>query len=457
MTLFQKHGIYTVLATFIFSAGLMSGCASLTNSTHSSSLTSTSSSTTPHAQTALLRKLASSSRPLVIVYDGPGSCPGAGLLGCTGAAEYAAQQSGFDVKRVGPSALISTSTESDYHAIFDHVVAWVQPGGGSRTFLTTATPELKAAIVRFVHDGGGYVGFCAGAFSATAVDGALTLKGLGIFPGKTYPYPSENVDMVFDQITNHFNPDAYYNHIYPVNWAGKKRYLYFEEGAKLLLNASELAGVEVMATLPTGEAISARTKFGNGRVYITGMHPEASTAWRTHPDLLDTDGLDYDLVQNMLRWAAGMSTTEQPVTASASVEAPVVRDGRYVGTIAHYQTTSHPRNSTRLTQLGTTELKATSYDPASDQYTIQITHTSESGNVQTSTGALMTPEFDAFTSGTLLSQCTNLYGSLNGTHCDYEGSNSTLKMGSVPFGVVQTGSVLNNGTVFTTTYMPNPL
>jgi hypothetical protein len=172
---------------------------------------------------------AEAAKPLALVYDGPGSCP-AVEGDCTAAASKAAMAAGYAVKTVGPTALTAQSTDADYQAIFANAAVWVQPGGSSKTFLTTVSPEMVAAIQRFVKAGNGYVGFCAGAFSSTQYDGDLDLKGLGIFPGKTHPYPNETMNLFFDEIASHFNPDAYYNQILEVTWNGKKRQLYFEGG-----------------------------------------------------------------------------------------------------------------------------------------------------------------------------------------------------------------------------------
>jgi glutamine amidotransferase-like uncharacterized protein len=238
-------------------------------------------------------------KPLALVYDGPGSCP-ISEGDCTGAAQKAVEAAGFRVNRVGPQALTSSSTEADYQKLFNSASVWVQPGGHSSVFLSTVTPELVAGIQRFVKSGKAYVGFCAGAFSATEFDGNLTIKGLDLIPGKTYPYPNDTIDEFFDGIVSHYNPDALYNQILEVTWNGKKRELYFEEGAYLDFSGVPPGQVEVTATLRTGQAISARASYGAGRVYITGSHPEAPSSWKS--GLVDSDGSDFDLVKEMLEW-----------------------------------------------------------------------------------------------------------------------------------------------------------
>jgi hypothetical protein len=47
-----------------------------------------------------------------------------------------------------------------------------------------------------------------------------------------------------------------------------------------------------------------RASYGEGRVSVSGVHPEAPQWWRDYYKLQDSDGLDYDLAVGMIRWAA---------------------------------------------------------------------------------------------------------------------------------------------------------
>lgn len=252
----------------------------------------------------LIATSAQAAKPIALVYEGAGSCTGS-EGDCSGAAQVAAEFSGYQVVRVGPSALTATSTEADYKKVFGQAAVWVQPGGHSRKFLVTITPETKAGLQRFLKEGGGYVGFCAGAFSATEYDADLDLKGLNIFPGKTAAYPNETIDTFFDEVVSHFNENAYYNQILELVWNGKKRQVYFEEGASIDFTGVPANQVEVTARLKSGLPISARAAYGLGRVYITGAHPEAPKDWLGA--LVDSDGPDYDLVKEMMDWASNLS------------------------------------------------------------------------------------------------------------------------------------------------------
>ncbi|HUT36327.1 MAG TPA: succinylglutamate desuccinylase/aspartoacylase family protein [Planctomycetota bacterium] len=63
------------------------------------------------------------------------------------------------VERVGPPEILAGALEQ-----FDVLVI---PGGGASRQATAITPEGREAIRKFVADGGGYVGVCAGAYLAT--------------------------------------------------------------------------------------------------------------------------------------------------------------------------------------------------------------------------------------------------------------------------------------------------
>ena len=240
------------------------------------------------------------SKPLALVYEGPGSCS-VEDGDCTGAAAHVADMAGFEVKKVGPSALKAESSEKDYREIFSRASVWIQPGGTSQDFLKIITPQMKQGIHRFVKEGGGYVGFCAGAFASTKYDGTLKLEGLDVFPGETHAYPNEWVLEFYDNIYKFFFKDSVYNKILPITWLGKKRYVYWEEGPYLRNLPSS---VEVVATYENDKVAAARTTFGLGRVFVTGLHPEAPQDWREHPTLDDKDGLDFDLAVDMIHWAA---------------------------------------------------------------------------------------------------------------------------------------------------------
>jgi glutamine amidotransferase-like uncharacterized protein len=217
-----------------------------------------------------------------LIYNGPGACSD----GCYQAAFQVALEAGLDPVYVGESALTSASTEAEAQALFKDAAVWVQPGGKSKIEMTSITSTLKAAIQSFVKAGGGYVGFCAGAFSSTKYVGTTHTLGFGFMPGKTVVYPSKTQAQIV-----------------PLTWEGKLRQVYWEGGPSI--NSIPDGKAEIIAKYPNGTVAAARSLYGAGKVFVTGAHPEAPQDWRDYYHLNDTDGLDHDLAVEMINWVTG--------------------------------------------------------------------------------------------------------------------------------------------------------
>lgn len=207
-----------------------------------------------------------------LVYKGAGSCE----EDCSESSAAIAKLAGFEPIFVGP-------TETD-PAIFEGAAIWIQPGGVSSTAAKAMDPLLKDNIRAFIAKGGGYVGFCAGAFLSTAIIGSTKNEGLGIMPGRTVLYESKEPALTLD-----------------VSWEGHSRHLYWEGGPFFKFEKAD--PVEITATYADGTVASARSTYGKGRVYVTGPHPEAPQYWRDYFKLTDPDGLDDDLAVDMILWA----------------------------------------------------------------------------------------------------------------------------------------------------------
>jgi glutamine amidotransferase-like uncharacterized protein len=216
-----------------------------------------------------------------LIYNGPGACTD----GCYDAAFQVALEAGYDPVFIGEKALDIQSTSADVKTLFQNAAVWIQPGGKSKTQMTSITETLKNAIDDFVKLGGGYVGFCAGAFSSTGVVGTTNTLGFGFMPGNTIVYPSNNEAEII-----------------PLQWEGKTRQVYWEGGP--YLTAIPKGAAELIATYPNGKVAAARSRYGKGRAFVTGLHPEAPQDWRDYYHLTDTDGLDHDLAIEMINWAS---------------------------------------------------------------------------------------------------------------------------------------------------------
>lgn len=242
-------------------------------------------------------ELTGKGKPLALIYKGPGSCSladddaGESGYGCSEAAADVAKAAGFDYRFVGPKDLPENATSAQVQAFFKGARLWVQPGGIAQRALYSMTYKLRKELVNFISSGGGYVGFCAGAFIATSYIGNSGDPGLGIFPGRTmgYSYSSENGNVGYS--------------FEKMKWDGAPRSIFFEGGPYLYGYGKK---AEATAVFDTGYTSAARASYGVGRVYITGGHPEAPAIWSEEDDLHDPDGNDYEIGARMYRWAASL-------------------------------------------------------------------------------------------------------------------------------------------------------
>ncbi len=225
---------------------------------------------------------ASAREGLVLIYSGAGSCTD----GCAEAAAEIPARMGFRIQYVKP--------EEIKPELLKTAKVWMQPGGDAIVAAKAMGPEGLSAIREFVRAGGGYVGFCAGAFlSDKTVDNSDVTPGLGILPIGTFDYPLDS-----------HNGDGAMTWI---NWGGRPRHLFFNGGGSFYLNKSigQISPeVKVLATfVADGLPATIETTFGKGRVVVSGAHPEATYAWKSEGGLVDEDGPDFDLAIDMVRKA----------------------------------------------------------------------------------------------------------------------------------------------------------
>ena len=211
-----------------------------------------------------------------IIYDGTGAC----AEGCAHAAAAMATRNGLI------PVFVNEHTSTD--GLFNQVAVWIQPGGYSSNVVTSVSAPYIAALQKFVREGGAYIGFCAGAFAATRYSGDVDYLGFNLMPGETSLYWNQG-QMVA---------------ILPIQWGGKTRHVYFEGGPYLDHLGSN---AEVVATYPNGQVAAARVHYGRGRVFLAGFHPEAPNWWREAYGLVDPDGEDFTLVDEMIAWVTQKS------------------------------------------------------------------------------------------------------------------------------------------------------
>lgn len=171
---------------------------------------------------------------------------------------------GHTVDRVNAAMIIDGALEAGYSIL-------VMPGGRASWYKLDLEGEGSAAIRRFVTDGGGFIGICAGAFFAadrilwygTEIDYPLDLVAgyaIGPLPELAPPGTSSMVSVrlaashpVIDLSGVSGSVDAYYY-----------------DGPRF-----ELPFASVFAWYEATDAPAAATaQYGNGRVAVTGFHPE---------------------------------------------------------------------------------------------------------------------------------------------------------------------------------------
>lgn len=234
---------------------------------------------------ATINPFQGSAKPLALVYKGKGAC-----FGCELGAAKTALRAGFNVLYVDEKLTDFT--------VFDQATVWLQPGGVSKTAALAMGEPYLQKIRDFVANGGGYVGFCAGAFLSTEMIGATSTKGLGIVPGKTRVLFSGKED----------KPK-----LLSMTWFGQeKRITYFNGGPYINLEGVNDPNLKVISTYDNMENNIAgiTTRFGKGKVAITGAHPEHLGILKLIHFRFDPDGIDRDLATRMVEWTVNEDALE---------------------------------------------------------------------------------------------------------------------------------------------------
>ncbi len=219
----------------------------------------------------------SGAHPVALVYRGPAGCDG-----CPEAAAALLQSSkwNFDVKYVGPNETLSISEGLK----LPNVKLYVQPGGNASVWPAYLHVRRSASDIRnFVNSGGRYLGICMGGYLAG------TRPGFNLLPADTDQYitsPGATVKNTKDTIV-------------PVNWRGKSRYMYFQDGSYFILN-SAATGATVLATYTNGKIAAMVAPYGKGKVGVSGPHPEAPEEWYRAHNLVNPHGISPDLGHDLI-------------------------------------------------------------------------------------------------------------------------------------------------------------
>jgi glutamine amidotransferase-like uncharacterized protein len=188
-----------------------------------------------------------------LVYNGPVAAED-----CPEAVAAIAEQVGLPVRYVSDIAelpqllqdaaiFIVGGTEDDLNPLF-----------------TAFTPEVATAFKTYLRNGGRYLGICGGGFLASTGwdEGRTFVTMLGIIPAK-----SGDLDEGSDP------------KIIPIRWLGETRPMYFQAGPTFeILQSSET--VRVIAYYEDGRIAALMSSYGQGKVAVSGPHPEARESWR---------------------------------------------------------------------------------------------------------------------------------------------------------------------------------
>ncbi|PXX70974.1 glutamine amidotransferase-like uncharacterized protein [Nocardia tenerifensis] len=218
-------------------------------------------------------RAAEPARPLALVYNGPQGCPG-----CAPAVA--------DVLRRAPHPFTVKYVDTENPltaAALAEATLYVQPGGGADLHRTWQDLRDRADLLRdWVRGGGNYLGLCFGGYLAGRDPGFDLLPGdtdgwIGT-PGATVPDDRDTVIRV--------------------DWRGKPRHMYFQDGPAFLLDDG--ADATVLARYTNGLPAAVVAPYGKGRVGVSGPHPEADESWYADKGLTNPDGVHLDLAYDLI-------------------------------------------------------------------------------------------------------------------------------------------------------------
>ncbi|MFC4493841.1 BPL-N domain-containing protein [Streptomyces ovatisporus] len=214
-------------------------------------------------------------RPRALVYRGPAVCPGCAE---SAAALLRGAPRPCAVTYCGPRERVPLSADS----LADAEV-YVQAGGPDD--VDGAWTEVRGsarAVREWVRAGGRYLGFCMGGYLAGSD------PGFGLLPGDTDAYtttPGASVRTSRDTVI-------------AVRWRGRERHMYFQDGPYFDLRKG--ADATVLATYGNGTVAALVAPFGEGRVGVSGPHPEADRSWYDEAGLSNPDGVRLDLGHDLV-------------------------------------------------------------------------------------------------------------------------------------------------------------
>jgi glutamine amidotransferase-like uncharacterized protein len=218
-------------------------------------------------------------------------------LACVTAAKNMFLWMGYDVEFI----YATTVNNED----IQHIDIFYFPGGTSGPYIQDITPEGKEKIRQLIRNGAGYIGTCAGAMFAADTQiwqGTTYATGqLGIFPGtaqgpipEIFPYPEIGMCQV-NLKKPHPITDGQPDLVWIMLYHGP--FMKPNPGATI-----DTVGIYDI----TGQPALVACEYGDGRIFLTGPHPE----WEedsdrdsvSYFDNYDDFGSDWPLMQGATRW-----------------------------------------------------------------------------------------------------------------------------------------------------------
>lgn len=180
------------------------------------------------------------------------------------------------------------------------------PGGNLYDYAQDISSEGKENIKSFVHDGGGYIGVCGGAYFASEEvywqDSKLPMTSLGLFSG-TATGPISEI-MAYPNYTmckvNFMNAE------HSITKSGQDfEWVLYYWGPALIPNAN--ANVTVLGNYDIGNQTAMLAfEYGYGKVFLIGTHPEidedSDRDGVSFGDEFDDKGSEWDLMQRAVMW-----------------------------------------------------------------------------------------------------------------------------------------------------------
>lgn len=216
---------------------------------------------------------------------------------CVTAAENMFQWMGYTVERL--------DAETVNYEDLDHIDVFYFPGGSSGPYCRDITGRGRIKIRNLVSAGRGFIGTCAGGMFAAETQvwqgNASTDSQLGVFPGTAEgPIPEIYADPEIGMCRVNLNashPIA--RSVQAPSWIMYYNGPYFY--------ADESADFDTVGTYDiTGRPALVACSFEEGRVFLTGPHPEweedSDRDGVSYFDGYDDRGSDWELMRNATRW-----------------------------------------------------------------------------------------------------------------------------------------------------------